>query len=202
MKKTLIILIVLIAALSSQAQTTKGSMFAGGDFRYYHSTSKNNNLQAERYNQFEVRPHFGYFITDRFALGVSAEYTILKANYDTVTSEYLTTIKRYGPGIFARYYGSIAGNFGYIVQGDVGYQYHEYGYSYEPFDKENTISIGIKPGLYYFITPKFCLETTLGSISYVMGDRKNPVLGYESNSNTFSITAGLSAISLGLNIYF
>lgn len=202
MKKSLIILVVLIAALSSQAQTSKGSMFVGGDFRYYHNTNKNENLKADRYYHFEISPHFGYFITDRFALGISAKYSIVKGSYDTLTSEYLSTNKRYGPDLIARYYGSIAGNFGYFVQGDVGYQFHEHNYSNELPDKGNTISIGLKPGLYYFITPKICLETTLGRISYEMDVTKNDVSGTESNSNSFNLNAGLSSIYLGLNIYF
>lgn len=202
MKKALITLLAVIAMFAVQAQTNKGRMFAGGNLHYNRSSSTHNDVKEPNFVSFSVSPQFGYFLTDKVALGTSFEYNLQKSDYDSAKSEFIRVANSYKPKIFGRYYGSIAGNFGYFIHGEAVYGFSK-SEAYDTLTyKNSSISFGLKPGLYYFITPKFCIESSLGGFSYSSGKRTDKLWGVESKSQSFDFIGNFSSIYLGLNIFF
>jgi len=70
------------------------------------------------------------------------------------------------------------------------------------FAVDNYFSVGLEltPGLVYFITPKFGIEGTMGSLSYQYSGIS--LKGDSGGYNYSSFTLNLSNYYLGLNYYF
>ena len=70
------------------------------------------------------------------------------------------------------------------------------------FAVDNYFSVGLEltPGLVYFITPKFGIEGTLGSLAYEYRGIK--LKGYPEAFKNYNVNLNLSNYYLGLNYYF
>ena len=68
----------------------------------------------------------------------------------------------------------------------------------------NTISVGISPGLVYFISPKIGIETTYSSIYYSNSHSKNLTVPYDVNEdmNSYGLNLNITTFYLGVHCYF
>lgn len=76
--KTFKILIatLLLVSIASNAQITKGNWMVGGNAYFYNSSVKNSNGQEViNSSQINIQPNLGYFFFNRFASGLSANYS-------------------------------------------------------------------------------------------------------------------------------
>ena len=186
-KKVILIIMACFAIITCQSQTEKGKILVGALLNFSMSNTTNYDTSyvsnTNKNYQISINPYYGYFIKENLAIGIRLKY--LK-NYsesnktDNIGFSTNSTQNNitYQGGIFVRYYTKITGNLMFVTNGDLAY-------SYETDKSENlqipsTIdnkitkySISITPGLVYFISPKFGLETTFGSLNYSYSTTKD-----------------------------
>ena len=88
----------LLVTISANSQITKGNWMVGGDGNYTNTKVVNSITENVSVgNSIRVSPNIGYFVYDKFALGINGLFHYNKANgSDSSTG--------FGVGPFARYY--------------------------------------------------------------------------------------------------
>jgi hypothetical protein len=141
---------------------------------------------GEKTNNFTFSPSVGYFATEKIAIGVGL-------NIGTSTSEVSsvsTKTNNFGINAFGRYYFTPASKFSLFGHASVGF-----GSAKVDSFKTNSFNLGIAPGINYFLSENFALETTWGVLSY--NSEKADVDGAKA-ANNFNLGVNLSDIKLGL----
>jgi hypothetical protein len=88
----------LLFTISTNAQITKGNWMVGGDANYTNSKVINNNDEITgSANSIRISPNIGYFVYEKFAIGINGLFHYGKANGSDASIGL-------GVGPFARYY--------------------------------------------------------------------------------------------------
>jgi hypothetical protein len=88
----------ILFTVSANSQITKGNWMVGGDASYDNSkVFDTNNEIIGSGNSIRIFPNIGYFIIDKFALGLNGNFNYGKSNGSPSNVGY-------GGGPFARYY--------------------------------------------------------------------------------------------------
>lgn len=228
MKKALLVSMTIFTFINGFSQTEKGRKFINGQI----SLSGNNNYSggavgSNKYNSsslaFQFVPNVGYFIKDNFAVGANLSFGVSNStqeveypNQTPVETFYKSNSISYGIGGFARYYKKITDKFLFLTNGGVSYIYqtqkvdnsnnyfHPTGSPSVQTVQTNSFSVVITPGIVYFVSPKFGIETNFGNINYQNSSSKNLTLPSDapSKSNKYGINLSVSTFFLGLNYYF
>jgi len=219
MKKSILILLTFFVIKASYSQTEKGKMFIGGQINV--SGNSQNRLDTLYKNNYKSKgitlsPTFGYFIKDNIAIGANITFRYLNSKqtnkYTNITptsrSDKSTSIG-YGIGGFVRYYSNINDKFKFFLQGDLSYLKTEQKVTQSnyPIDQDytnNSISCLISPGLVYFVTPNFGIQTTFGNLNYSFNIQKDKTKSYDNHyiTNNYGLNLNISTITLGFNYYF
>ncbi|MBI1288067.1 MAG: outer membrane beta-barrel protein [Flavobacteriales bacterium] len=209
--------IILFGFLETQAQTTyKGRMFVGGNLSI--TSLSNSTIDSTKTSSigFSITPNYGVFVSRSFAVGAMLNYSYNSSKYESNTFAPPTYKQKqlsnvYGIAAFGRYYKFFGDKFALIVTGNVGYSYGQNSKSITGYNSVTTktnsrshdISVVITPGVVYFISPKFGLETSFGQVSYdyimTKDERNSSNNGVNSN---FRLNFGLTSLRFGLNYYF
>ena len=197
MKKFMFSMIALASFMAVQAQEeeggkgfAKGDVFASGSLGY--SSQKTG---EEKYNQFNVIPRVGYFVSDNVAIGAQLGYGNSKATYYTGMEWDERTTNSFSAGAFARYYATPGNTFSFFGQLQANYSTSKTEYEGGGEDKRNGFDVGVAPGISYFISDHIALETTFGVLSYATS--KPDADGAES-TNTFNLNLNLSNVVFGI----
>lgn len=109
MKHIFCFIYFLVLTASTFGQLTKGHWLVGGSGRFY--SYKNEIVSSVsttngKYTQIDISPNIGYFIVDKFALGIKSTVSTIKGNYNVVSGVGLggSNGQRYSIGVFSRYY--------------------------------------------------------------------------------------------------
>ncbi len=176
MKKILYVLMFVLFGFTVNAQTTnedfvgfeRGSVFTTGHFSY-DDASENFNLGVAA----------NVFFTSKLSLGVGFDReagltNVLMENYDS-----------HNVSVNVRYYHTPEKRFSFF--GELGSRFN---LDDELSPTNGNVDISLNPGINYFISRKFSLESKLGLVNY------------ELNNNNFSVGTNLTNIQLGLNYRF
>ncbi|MCB9273582.1 MAG: outer membrane beta-barrel protein [Lewinellaceae bacterium] len=163
-----------------------------------------------------VRPRFGVLLSPNLALGAGLAYegTFGESEQEPNFTQFAQLVKtrehRYSVSPFLRYYKSFESRFGLWldVYGGLsfGRQRSESTLNGSRFNSDSKLfglELGIRPGLYYFISRRFALEASIGGAGYSYSRQTNGELGSEPrrNSSFFtSLTSGFG-LSLGLSYF-
>jgi hypothetical protein len=204
MKRFLLLAVCIVPGLITQAQPTAGKILAGGFLgvtTYADKSKSGGTTNTNSVNTYvQLLPAAGYFLTDRLAVGASLglEGTILKNPGSTVEK---TTEMKFLFGPFARYY-LISGTAGIYAEGSftAGIGKHKLTYETTTYE-ENLMSfgIGIKPGAYFYVTPKVAVEATVGWMGFSTEVLKDPDDNKEI-TNAFGFTLIPGQVSVGITI--
>lgn len=235
--KTLSVLITsitvfLFASNSTKAQEAlnEGKYMIGGSV--YLNTSNNeseydisSNVNSEYY-LISISPYAGKFIKDKLMAGIILSTTISSNDSyrsDTANINFSNSYRdifSIETAVFLRKFWPIKEKFGAFIQPQIGYSYlnHEELREFNNFNSShniNTHSVSLigSLGLYYFVTDRFSLEATLGSISAFKNfstsdsqrSRDNETTRRKYSDNAFSLNF-VNTISLNqvfrINYYF
>ncbi len=163
----MVLLLALASAGYLQAQPSAGNLFVGGSVGFSISIDKTKSggttHKDETTHNITLLPMAGYFLSDRIAmgarLGIDAEITKAPDNVlekSTVTSFVINP--------FGRYY-LISGTGGLFAEASVVVAPGSEKDHFE--DETNTyntmfFSVGLAPGVYYYISEKLALEAKFG----------------------------------------
>lgn len=186
MKYLITIACCLFLAAGAQAQFQPGDSFINGSVGFV--TGENLPLLFEGESTiFTFAPGFGYFISNRTALGLSASYRFISTEFEDGRSFGIT------PSV--RYYKGVAPNFGFWLEygPDLAFGSSELKFfsSSEREWDSFTVALGLRPGIYYFMGERFALEASFGSLSYFFTREEEKGTGRVTKRN--GLVAGLSS---------
>lgn len=186
--------VLFFAAISSNAQITKGKYLLGGSASYYSSSTDNNNSTY-------LNLQFGKVIKLNTVIGITGSLSASKNN--TGNNNY--KVYQYSAGIFYRKYKPLVEKLYYFGEADVVFQHGKnYGAYFSNvgqnlFIKSNGAQLNFIPGLSYAVAKKMQLEITmpnLVSVTYARIktiDSKLPQGVSPQKGNTFSANVNLNS---------
>lgn len=200
MKKVILSVVAICAFTFANAQDkkesglgfSKGDVFVTGGFSLTSSNDKDADVKR---SGFAIVPQVNYFVSENISLGARLGYQTAKttaSGVDVVDGSIVSF------GLAGRYYVTPASQFS--VFAELGADYSTYsnnltGSTY----KENGLNVAFAPGLNYFVSDKFSIETKVAVLGF--GSSKSNVAGAKGSSS-FDLGLDFSAISFGLNYKF
>ncbi|MFA6152076.1 MAG: hypothetical protein WC716_12190 [Chitinophagaceae bacterium] len=229
-KKITMLLIagLTLGSIHTNAQIEKGTTFLGGSSafnmmpdEYSDPTSKTKSNSTN----FWINPRAGYYLSKSFALGLSLGYHYSRDyQMNTILTPVLQSSERertqnsLGFSILARYNKSISKRFAFFAEGTLSTDILNQSNNYiKETNGGNTtvasgetkgkigqnLSILLRPGIVYFVNPKFGIDATFASVfadySNVKPEAANGNLSSKRLNMGYSFFP--SGISLGAHYY-
>lgn len=109
MKHFFCFVLLLIIVSTTFGQLTKGHWLVGGSGKFYsyeNEYSTSSFTSNGKYTQIDLSPNIGYFLANKFALGVKSTISSIKGDFTVVggVGNGGTSTQRYLFGAFGRYY--------------------------------------------------------------------------------------------------
>ena len=213
MKRSIILLIILVANIVAGNAQFFVEWDAKVSFREYEVTEYNN-----LYTQFaiDISPKAGYWLTDHFALGSSVSYYKCKTKFEIKNPDLAGVSEdirsEYGFSIFSRYKINLSKRFSLLLESSIGVKRNiqkEKGKKDSILKKvgtANIVDVLIFPAFSYDLSDRFTFIASCGdAMNFGMHfsktkdedtgqKRKNNVIGFNTQSTIFS---SISNIKLG-----
>jgi len=142
----------------------------------------------------------GFLVNENFAIGGQIGYSYFNTVYNyNQSSESKYNSKGFSFGLISRRYFSISDKFVFSINGQVNFDRGtetDTNSTSESKTQNYQIGVSIQPCFIFFPSPKWGLETSIGSIGY----RYSRNLSTDLGQNYFNLTYG--TINLGLYYYF
>lgn len=162
---------------------SEGNVFLEGSVDFGSTNDKNTEVKTSVFN---FNPKVGYFLNDKFAvgveLGIGSGKTTMPSTPDSKSSSMYA-------GVFGRYY--------FLDLGDRFKTYTEFGFGINSdkvgdadSDKSNGFGIGAGLGMNYFVTPKIAISFGLSN-----------VLNYETSKTKADGDKGSSSFDVNVNVF-
>jgi hypothetical protein len=193
--------LLMITPLVSSGQFIKGDKFIGGTFRLSSQTpTKSDQSSTYEVKGFSIYPTMGFLLNEKFAIGGQIGYSYLNTVYNkNQSSESKYNSERFSLGLISRRYFSISDKFIFSINGQVNFDRGTETNTNSTSESKNQnyqIWVSLEPCFIFFPSPKWGLETSIGSISYSYSRNLSTDLG----QNYFNLNYG--TINLGLFYYF
>jgi hypothetical protein len=186
MKRLVLAMALLMVSTLSFAQITKGDIQLGGNAGF----NKIKSGSFER-SQFTLAPRAGLFVSDLTSVGLTIGYSSTDSNG--------TNSNLFQFGVYSRFHKMVAENFYIYLQPSLTLGTGSVKSENAPDIDTSTFNIGIAPGVTYFLSPKFALEMSLGSLAYNLTKDSNSTI--ESKTENYGLNLNLNTITLGFSYY-
>lgn len=195
MKKILLLTLCLCVAAPSFAQIQKGDLQLGGSLNIVKTEEANTESSS-----FVLSPNAGIFLSDLTSVGITATFNRQKG----VIGGNENIGKRYAIGAYARFHKEMAEGFYLYLQPSLSFGFSKT----DVFDAgsgnfieadRNTLSAVLRPGVAYFLSPKFALDLGLGALSYARGRVKGG--NVDETSTNYGLNLNLNQVFFGVNFY-
>lgn len=162
---------------------SEGNVFLEGNLSFGSTNDKNDEVKT---SSFSFNPKVGYFINDKFAVGINLG---IGSGKRTETGEDDVKTSNFNVGAFGRYY--------FLDLGERFKTYTEFGLGItsskagdEDFQKTNGFGIGAGLGMNYFVTPKMAISFGLSN-----------VLSYQSSKSKADGDNGQTSFGANVNVF-
>lgn len=194
---------------SASAQIDKGSRYLGGSLSYsydggpgtttlYNFPTGYTNYTVNKMAAFEISPEFGYFLSNKWAIGIQPNYSRssgTETNAFTATTggaQSYTTVNNYhidvvGLTVNLRYYCMLTDRIGIFPQFGISTQNNVKDFG------DGELTLLASPNIVFFATPKLGINMGFGNLKYATD--------YHFKYNYFNLGFN-NAISFGLNYYW
>jgi hypothetical protein len=209
MKKHLLTFSILFIVIgSASAQIGKGAYYLGGSFNYNYDQAGTSNIYSystgstvytnSHITNIQVSPDFGFFLTDRWAIGLQLGYSRVSGREtndyianDSTTASYTRSDTYHsdaiGIGVHLRYYWMLNDRIGIFPQFGVTTSNDLNNFN------DGTLSLGGNANIVFFATPHLAINLGFGNLAYN--------LDYLSKTSNFNL--GLNTnIGFGINYYW
>lgn len=190
--------------LSDDARPVAGGMFAGGALNFTVNWDKdvvgNTTTEGPTRTNLTIMPMGGMFLDDNLAIGAGIGFTRQSVKRTVGGTETVNSQNIFRVAPFARYYMSAdqAGLFAHVGL-DLGFGGTKTKTGGTVTDGPGilTMEIGLRPGIYYYLTPNLSIDARFGFIGYSLYREK------DANDNklidsTFSLRLDARAFNFGL----
>ena len=137
---------------------SKGNIFMTGSVGVRSLENTANNYKE---NSFNFSPRAGFFVSNNIVLGLGLEISNISRQQTSVSQTFEQ--RNFGIIVFGRYYFSPSNNFTFFTQAQIDYLTSNIT---NLNIKSTGVGFGIAPGISYFISDNFAIETSLGILSY------------------------------------
>lgn len=183
-------------------QTEKGRIFLGGSVGIQSNTYNPSNSNTFKFTEtnFSVTPQIGYFLTKKWALQASINYSSTwgrRFDPNLTLEQQKYRINSYGFGVGGRYYIPTSHEkfaFFLFTGANVGW-----GNNKRLSEKSLWFNVNISPNFNYFFTSKWALELSFSGIGFNTATSTSE-LG-KNSQNSFRLGASSFAPYLGV-LYF
>jgi hypothetical protein len=214
MKKLLLLIATFFAFTIANAQEKeqkltikKGTWSYGGNFSLNFENNENENQTYTSDNdhfRFNLYPKIGYAIEDNLTLGLGLGYGYSKNEYEYSDSGN-DELKSNSFSIFPyiKKHIPLGNKLAVFVQGEARLSTFKTDYSSEDYERTgNSVFIGVRPGITYFLNNKVALEANFGSLGYSHSSSENSDNNpSESSSNYFNLNLNSSDLYFGITVY-
>lgn len=221
MKKILLATVALTLCITAHSQINKGTKFLGGNLNLsassndYQSTGLISGSKSAT-TTFSVSPTAGFFIKENVAIGLSLGYNYSNSKNSSSSSTSNTTNNTISFNPYIRNYINLSDKALLFIQTSVSYAYG-FGNNVNTVpgvvsvtDRTETATIraALVPGINYFLTNKWALETSIGSIAYSFAYKNyipNTTTSSSSTQTTttsnFNFNLSMSTINIGVKYF-
>lgn len=189
MRKIIALFIAVAFVQFTNAQEDAVGGFSDGDIFIEGGLSYNSQKEGDQtYSEFAIAPAVGYFFTENVAAGATIGYGSSKYGSSSATADV------FGFGVFGRYYFTPASRFSVFGELGIDYTTADAG----PY-KINTIGVGLRPAISFFLNENFFISGKLGGLEY--SSEKADVTGAEATTN-LGLRLNLGQLQFGLAYKF
>jgi hypothetical protein len=205
MKTALAFLLLLFVIYQVQAQTSKGTIAAGGHIGFQSTSDEDINSTNKNYDG-NIQPRLSYFVKDNVALSFSPLISTFKSRGSS--DNFRSKSSSIGVGLGLTYYRFLSEKLAFSPV--IGLDYSRLRGSTQQDGATGTTvnkfkggvgSIYFSPRLTYFIVPKMGIDLLVGSLGYSLGTSKNDN-NVKTVYNEFNFNFNLKSIGLGFQYYF
>lgn len=196
-----------------------GSFSVGiNDFENTFQNEAQNDRREFESSSFSIAPQIGYAIKKNLIVGVGVGYGRFKtASLSLTDSEVNQDSETTGRSLslfpFVRLFFPVGEKLAFSAQGEIRYSNDMSEFTDQimnlTFSETNvdSIFIGFRPGITYFISNHFALESRLGSLGYSKSESETDgesgrLNGFSGESESFSFNLNSADLFFGLSYYF
>lgn len=208
MKKLVLFVALIAMSAGAFAQTSAGSLYAGGGLNFSTTTgnTQGNGATVDKpvQTQIGISPNVGYFISDNLAVGASIGVNYSGTNNKANNNKTKTTSFNVGP--FARMYFPMGDNFYAYGQASVGVGFGNSkaigGNTTVTVNKMSSVYFSVTPGVTFFPSEKVGIDFGLRLLSFNHTQNTDPQNNVDDNTNNFQFGFNTFSPSIGINYYF
>ncbi|HMP98361.1 MAG TPA: hypothetical protein PKC24_01180 [Cyclobacteriaceae bacterium] len=172
----------------------------------------NRTINNTRYNYFSASlyPSYGKFIRENLLVGVGINLGYGLQTTDNTNSDYFETTNSYNIGIrpFIKKYYNLAPGFFIYGQANARYNYgwlnsevEDFNFNQSNSGNSHNFGMSISPGISFFISPKFAIESRLFGINFFHTRAKDDFYSGDYSATNLSVGAGIGGINLALRYF-
>ncbi|RLD21576.1 MAG: hypothetical protein DRI71_08735 [Bacteroidetes bacterium] len=204
MKKTGILLVVLIISASAMAQ--QGSWYVGGQFGFGSQKSTNfNNNRISKITVANISPEVGMFITDDITVGVAVNFSSEKDNNDIADTDYDKLVLT-SPVIYARKFWSIEDIFSAFVGLDFNFSTGNYKENRNDvlttLDKVSGFGVNLNVGIAYPLGERFTAVGKYGLVGYSSTTLKDDAGTKQRTDSEFGFNVNTLGSLFNIGLYY
>lgn len=198
MKKLLLFVAFASLAMTAKAQTSAGTVVVGGGFDFWTISPENSNNTKTSYFSFE--PSVGYFVADRFVVGLDLSITTQKQSAAGATTDKYNS---FGIGPYARYYKFLSDNekVAFFGEADLAFSFTKDTPGNLTARKGNAFGVGIFPGFSYFFSKHWSGEISFTGLRFTTTDPNKDVNNDKTTTFQFGINS-LTPSGIAVRYYF
>lgn len=220
---TILTFLVFTCAFNLQAQITRGMKQVGGSFKFLQEQAENDYTVGGNFaltdksknREISILPRVGFFVSDNISVGLGIGYTnilnetrlIIAGDGSTIADiETRTSVVDFVG--FSRFHKQITEQFfGYIETSlSMGIGSIKDGMDQEVEQSIFQYEISAQPGVVYFLSDHFALESSFGFIGYrsEITELTEPDLGSDAKNKDTQVGVDLSlkTFQFGIQYYF
>lgn len=229
MNKAKIVLLLAASAISTSsfAQIEKGTVFLGGRSNFsFNPSETSNNFGNNKTNSifFRLSPRAGYYLSKSFAIGLGLDYNYDRG-YNMVNALAPTLMYQENESIgnslnlsiLARYNKALSKRFAFFIDGTISTGVFSKTSDYQKLTTGGmttittqeingkvgqSINFDFRPGIVYFISPKFGIEATFASVYGNYTNIKPEAKNGNMSANNFLLGYNLYPAGFGLGVHY
>lgn len=204
--KHALFVVLLLCSCSLYAQFAKGNVVLGGSLGYNSQHDRSYDPNGYPYRgestSITISPKAGFFISDKSAVGLSLSYTSQNSDavYYGIGSLGKTERDLFSIIPYFRTYKSLGEIAAFFLQAEASIGFGTLKLSGSPYDL-STYSVAVRPGFNLFLSRRWALEGTFGSLAYE-STRQSPKNSKSSEqSDKFGFNFNMSTLSIGAQFF-
>lgn len=187
----------LVAQTSEPVESiSKGTKFIGGSFSFSTSTTD----EFLKSTTFSIGPEAGFYIKDDLAVGGFLGYNY--ARNEQIGIDNFSSASVIGLTAFLLKNYKITNNLFFTLEPQLSLGFGKQRFSNPDFSDYSLFNfgLGVSPGVMFFVSRKFALQTTIGSLSF-NHTRRSQNFDEVSKTNSFGLNGALSISSFSIRYF-